>query len=69
MRVDKQTTITADEAEQLETLVIDQIDSPAARKRYLRRLRKLSGCSYATMHMITSCGGTTNLIAGRQEAY
>ena len=69
MRVDKQTTITADEAEQLETLFIDQIDSRSARRRYLRRLRKLSGCSYATTHMTTSCGGTTNLIAGRQGAY
>ena len=67
MRVDTETVISGDEAKQLETLALEMSDSPAARQRYIRRLRKLSGCSYATRHMVTSCGGTYTLVAGRPE--
>mgnify|MGYP001580286713 CR=1 FL=1 len=67
MIVGNETVISGDEAEQLDELAIDMSDSPAARQRYIRRLRKLSGCSYATRHMVTSCGGTYTLVVGRPE--
>jgi len=71
-----QCRITAEEADILSELRIDAevhrecadergVD-PEYRRRYLRKLRRLSGDKTATAHMVTSCAGVTTLNYGEE---
>lgn len=43
----------------------DLVESRNYRRRYLRIIRKYSGCPYVSMHMVTSCSGMYTLVFGR----
>ena len=77
MNIAGQQTIDCSDAEMLSDLCVEgALPGPVynhccrrewenARKRYLRALRKISGCKYATTHMVTSCGASYTLVYGR----